>query len=409
VNNQRVLISGAGVAGPSLALWLGRYGFQPTVVERASAIRDGGFAVDFRGDAHRKVLADMGILEDVRRSQTNMGAVEYVHADGRRWATLPPEILSGEVEILRGDLGRILYERTREDVEYVFGDSITSIEEKPGGVEVTFERAGSRSFDLVVGADGLHSNVRRLCFGPERPFLHHLGYHVAIFTTSNDLGLDYGGRFFNVPGRAVGVYSARQNTEAKVMLVFESPELEVEPPDVERQMAVVARAYADVGWEVPRLITAMWASSDFYFDSISQAHVPRWSRGRTVLLGDAAHGATMGGMGTGAAVVGAYVLAGELHRSADHRAAYDRYEATMRPYAIGAQRFGASVGRSMAPGSYPRIWLRNLTLRMLPHLPWKGVINDMSMKVANAITLADYWQADYAPADASTRLADADV
>ena len=177
--NRGVLISGASIAGPALAWWLGRYGFNPTVVERAPELRGGGFAVDFRGEAHMGVLGRMGILDEIRQMQTGMGEQIVVDDNGRKLASLPAHFMSGDVEILRGDLSRILYERTRETTEYKFGNSIASITETTDGVDVTFERGAPRTFDLVVGADGLHSNVRRLAFGDESQFIRYLGYFMS--------------------------------------------------------------------------------------------------------------------------------------------------------------------------------------------------------------------------------------
>ena len=164
MENQNILISGASVAGPALAYWLRRQGFNPTVVERAPSLRGGGYAVDFRGAAHLSVLAKMGLLDQIRDQQTHLDTTTYVDADGRRVASMPAEIFAGDVEILRGDLGRILYQATRDGTEYLFGDTITGLDQRADGVHVTFSRAEPRVFDLVIGADGLHSAVRRLAF-----------------------------------------------------------------------------------------------------------------------------------------------------------------------------------------------------------------------------------------------------
>ena len=391
MKNRDVLISGASIAGPALAYWLYRHGFRPTVVERAPVVRDGGYAVDFRGSAHMGVLERMGILADIQRARTNMGAVTYVDGADKHLASMPAEIMSGDVEILRGDLARILYEATRHDTEYVFDDSVTAIAQAEDGVRVTFERGQPRTFDLVVGADGLHSNVRALAFGTESRFIRDLGYYVAIFTTPNHLNLDHTGRFYNVPGKTAGMYSARNNTEAKAMFAFASPPLDYDRRDTDQQKKILAGTFAGQSWEVPTLIEAMWDAPDFYFDSVSQIHIDNWSRGRVVLLGDAGYGATMGGMGTGLAVVGAYVLAGELAVAAgDHHTAFARYEEELRGYAEACQKFAEGAGGFLAPSTRSKIWLRNQMFRTLPHLPWKGVVNKMTTKTANAITVKDY-------------------
>ena len=391
MHNRGILVSGASVAGPALAYWLGRYGFRPTVVERAPALRGGGFAVDFRGEAHMSVLERMGILDEVGRLQTNMGEQVVVDDAGRRLASLPAHFMSGEVEILRGDLSRILYERSKDTTEYVFGDSIASIAESDDGVHVTFERGAPRTFDLVVGADGLHSNVRRLVFGDESKFLGFLGYYVAGFDMPNYLDLDHTGLLYNVPGKLADISSARDNTEAIAGFVFASEPLEYDYRDVERQKEIVAHTYAGVGWEVPRLIEAMWDAPDFYFDSISRIDMDRFSKGRVALLGDAGYGATLGGMGTGLAVVGAYVLAGELAvANGDHRAAFARYEEEIRDYARGCQKLAKDAGPFLAPATSRKIRRRNRAYRMLSFRPLAGVFNRMTTRAANAITLKDY-------------------
>ncbi|MBB2912304.1 2-polyprenyl-6-methoxyphenol hydroxylase-like FAD-dependent oxidoreductase [Streptosporangium becharense] len=392
LKNKNILISGAGVAGPALAYWLHRHGFAPTVLERAAALRDGGYAVDFRGEAHLTVLDRMGVLADVRREQTHMGVMWYVDGTGRRIASMPADVYSGDLEILRGDLVRILHAKTADRVEYVFDDSITSIAEEEDGVRVTFERSAPRRFDLVVGADGVHSNVRALAFGPERRFLREMGLHCAIFTTPNLLGLDRTGHIHNTPGRAVAVYSARRNTEARAMFYFTSPVPDHDRHDTGLQRKILAEAFAGAGWETSRLLEAMWEAPDFYFDSIGQVHVDGWSRGRTVLLGDAACCASpLSGMGTGLAMVGAYVLAGELAAAAgDHRVGFARYEEAMRGYARGCQRSADGVGAWMVPGNRFMTWFVHRSHRLLPYMPGKGLIARNIRKTANAITLKDY-------------------
>jgi 2-polyprenyl-6-methoxyphenol hydroxylase-like FAD-dependent oxidoreductase len=234
MTNRRVLISGAGVAGPALAFWLQRHGLTPTVIERAPEPRDGGYAVDFRG-ASLRVLDRMGLLAQVEAAATRMGEVTYVDGDDRPLVGTPASFQSGELEILRGDLSRILYDATKDDVEYVFGDSITGVLDRDDGVTVTFEHGEPREFDLVIGADGLHSTVRSLVFGDESWYRRDLGYHVSICTVPNHLGLDHAGRFYNEPNRTIGVYSARDNTEAKALFWFGAGSLDYDHRDVEQQ------------------------------------------------------------------------------------------------------------------------------------------------------------------------------
>lgn len=340
---------------------LSRYRFNPTVVERAPAPRDGGYAVDFRG-ASVEVLDRMGILGDARQAATNMGDISYVDSDGKMLAVAPPVIFSGELEILRGDLVDILYRAAMEDGEYVFDDSITAIAQADDGVRVTFERGEPRTFDLVVGADGLHSNTRALVFGDESRFTRDFGLYVSVFTTANHLNLDHTGYFYNVPGKTVGIYSARDNAEAKAYFAFASPRLDHDRRDTEQQKRILADTFAGEGWEVPRLV------------------------------GDAGYcAAPLSGMGTSLAMVGAYVLAGELAAAAgDHSIAFARYEEEMRPFVQACQKQAEGSDTWFVPRTNSMIWLRNLNFRIMPYLPWKGLIAKMALKAANAITLKNY-------------------
>jgi 2-polyprenyl-6-methoxyphenol hydroxylase-like FAD-dependent oxidoreductase len=390
--SRDVLISGASVAGPALAYWLRRHGFNPTIVERAPALRDGGYAVDFRGPAHLSVLERMGILDEIEQAATHMGATAYVNAEGKKLATMPEDLFSGDVEILRGDLARILYDLTKDSVEYIFDDSITALSEDESGVWVEFERSERRRFALVVGADGLHSNVRRLAFGPETAFVRNLGLYCAVYTTPNLLGLDYTGLAYSTPGKLVASYSARANTEAKAMFYFGAPDLSYDRRDIEQQKRIVSEQFAGVGWETQRLLAELDGAADFFFDSISQVRMDAWSRGRVVLLGDAAYcPSPLSGMGTGLAVVGAYVLAGELAAAGgSHAAGFAAYETAMRAYATGCQRIGEGVGKWMVPENRFMAWFLRQNYKALPYLPWKGLMAKGIRKTASAIELKSY-------------------
>ncbi|GGR36674.1 FAD-dependent monooxygenase [Streptomyces netropsis] len=338
---MNILVSGAGVAGPALAYWLRRHGFTPTVVERAEQVREGGYAVDFRGEA-LDVLDRMGLLEEIRALDTEMGDAALMGADGQQYATLPAVIFAGDLEVLKGDVTRLLYEATRDDVEYVFGDSIATLEQDDTGVHVTFERGEPRTFELAVGADGLHSRTRALAFGPEEQFVRHLGIYTAIFSLDNYLGLRNTGHLYSVPGRAANIFSARNNTEARAALHFASEPLEYDWRDVEEHRRIVAERFADEGWQVPRLLREAAKASDFHFDANAQVKMDRWSTGRVVLLGDAGYcAAPTSGRGTSQALIGAYVLAGELAAAGgEHTAAFEAYEREMRGYVTEHQQAG---------------------------------------------------------------------
>ncbi|WP_045747413.1 FAD-dependent monooxygenase [Actinoplanes rectilineatus] len=336
---KTVLISGAGVAGPALAYWLHHHGFRPTVVERAPSLRAGGHAVDVRGTA-LDVIDRMGLTGPLRDARTEMRGMSMLDADGveimrsTEMALSSGRLDSDDVEVLREDLSGMLADLTRPYTRYLFGDSVTALEQGDDDVRVTFGHAAPETFDLVVGADGLHSTVRRLAFGPEERYLHHLGAYVGVFTAPNFLGLDRWQVWLRTANVGYGIYSARGNTEIRANLGFESGPLDYDRHDVDAQRTLVEQQLTGVGWETPRLLAAMWQADDFYFDAMAQTRMDRWSAGRVTLLGDAGYcPSPLSGQGTSLALVGAYVLADALARAGgDHRAGFARYEQRMRGF-----------------------------------------------------------------------------
>jgi len=358
LKNTTVLVSGASIAGPALAFWLQRYGATVTVVERAPAMRPGGQAVDFKGATHRTVLERMGILDDVRRLQTGGHDQTVIDADGKPLAVIPGEFTGGDLEIYRGDLAVLLYEKTRDGCEYVFGDSITSLTETATGVHVTFDKGAPRTFDIVVGADGIHSNVRRLAFGRESDYVEHLGYYYALADLGRFDGLEHGAVMYNELGRMVAVGGPK----APAFFVFASAPLSYDRYDPQQQKKLIMAAYRDGGWRLPEIAARIADGKDIYLDSLSKVSIDRYATGRVVLLGDAAYGNTLGGFGTGLAIVGAYVLAGELAAAGgDHTPAFRRYEEQFRDYAKIAEK--ASAGGFLAPPTRLRLRMRNWTFK----------------------------------------------
>ena len=318
-----VLVSGASVAGTTLAYWLGRHGFSVTVVERHPGMRPGGQAIDVRGPA-LAVLERMGLRNAAEERKTNIRGASVVDRDGNELSSDTESTPTGglidnpDIELLRDDLVELLHEETQYTTEYLFDDSIVAIANRGPAAEVTFERAPERSFDLVIGADGLHSNVRELVFGPEERFIKRLGTHAAIFTVPNFLDLDHWQMWHYGDTTMAGVYSARNNTEARAMLGFMDTELRIDYRDTEAQFAEVERRMADDGWVRPQLLKFMRNADDFYFDEMSQIVMDHWSIGRVALVGDAAYCCSpLSGQGTSVALLGAYILAGEL-KSASH-------------------------------------------------------------------------------------------
>lgn len=391
MKSRAVLISGASVAGPALAFWLHRFGFEPVIVERAPALRPGGYAVDFRG-ASLRVLERMGLLPAVQQKQTRIGAITIVDRNGKKVASMPDGFTSGELEILRGDLAQILYESTRETTEYIFGDSIAAMEEDGGGVEVVFERSGRRRFDLVAGADGLHSNVRSIAFGKEEAFARYLGYYVSSFTIPNYLKLDHAGLYYGSLGKKIGIFSGGDPLEATASFFFATEPLGYDRHDSEEQKEILRRHFRQESWEAPHLLELLDSASDFYFDSVSQVKMNRWSAGRAVLLGDAAYCASpLSGMGTGMAFVGAYILAGELAEAdGNYPVAFEKYETRMREFVRKCQGIADGGTDWFVPRTRFRLWLSAQMWKILPYTPWKNMMLEVPLKIGKSIHLEDY-------------------
>jgi 2-polyprenyl-6-methoxyphenol hydroxylase-like FAD-dependent oxidoreductase len=396
MENTEVLISGGGIGGSALAYWLRRYGFNVTVVERAPAPRPGGQAVDLRG-AGRTVVDRMGLLGRVRAVGLDQKGLACVNAAGKMTARMPTDLFGGEgivseIEVLRGDLADVFYEAAAPHAEYIFGDSVRGLADDGDGVTVDFEGAGQRRFGLVVGADGLHSAVRALAIGAEPDCVQPIGCYTAWFTTP--AREDLGGWFlmYNAPGGLVA--SARPGRlpgEVKAGLSFRSGPLDYDRRDTGQQMDILASRFARAGWQVPGLLRDMRDAPDFFFEQMGQVRLDRWSAGRTVLLGDAGYCPTpLTGLGTSLALVGAYVLAGELAAAGgDHRTAFPRYEQIMRPYVATAQQLPPGGVGGYAPDSALMISMRAASMRMMGRWPVRNLVARQFSKAAD-IELPDY-------------------
>jgi 2-polyprenyl-6-methoxyphenol hydroxylase-like FAD-dependent oxidoreductase len=387
-----VLISGASIAGPAIAYWLRRQGHTVTVVERAPGLRPGGQAVDLRG-AGRTVIERMGLMPQARAVTLEQRGLAYVDGRGRITATMSADAFGGEgiiseIEILRGDLAQLLHDAA-EDVEYLFDDTITAITQHEDGVDVTFEKAPPRRFGLVIGADGLHSAVRRLAFGPESDCIRPLDCYTAYFTAPAADDLDGWYQMYTMTGgRVASLRPGRLPGESKAALSFRSEP--IARSGTAAQQDLLAERFAGGGWKVPWLLDAMRAAPDFAFDSVGQVHLDRWSTGRVVLLGDAAHCPTpLTGLGTSLALVGAHVLAGELAAGTDHRTAFARYEQVLRPYVTTGQELPPGGINGYAPMSAFRIRLTTLSMRSMTRWPMRPLLEKQFAK-AGGIDLPDY-------------------
>jgi 2-polyprenyl-6-methoxyphenol hydroxylase-like FAD-dependent oxidoreductase len=371
---RKVLISGAGIAGPALAFWLNRHGFAVTVVEKAGTLRDGGFPIDVRGTA-LEVVRRMGILPRLRDAHIDLRRLTFLAGDGSEVASVNPHTVTGgvagrDLEVRRGDLTGALYAAVRDDVEFLFNDSIDTLDQSGHGVDVTFRGGSRRTFDMVVGADGLHSRTRAFLFGPEEQFHRYLGYCFAVFTMRNTFGLSHETMMWNTPGRAAALYAVGDNDEVHAFLNFAHPQ----PPfdafrTPEAQRDLIAAVFADAGWEVPGMLAAMRDADDLFFDGVSQIRMPRWSSGRVALVGDAAYAPSfLTGQGSSLALVGAYMLAGSL-ADRDHAAGFAAYEHHTREFVTVNQELVCEGDATLFPTTARALEQRNDMLRHLSAMP----------------------------------------
>ena len=364
--NTSVLISGIGIAGPTFAYWLLRAGFKPTLIERAPRLRPGGYVIDFWGLGY-DIAEGMGLVPELRSEGYDIQELRLVDSRGRRVGGFSVDVfrkLTGGryVSIPRSSLARLIYKKVESRCEAIFGDSIASVEQDGDGVEVAFERARTRRFDLVLGADGLHSNVRELAFGRRERFERYLGYVVAAFEVAGYRPRDelvYVSH--SVPGRQVARFSLRGDRTLFLMIFASDCALGQMPEDLSAQKIMLTTAFGDVGWECPQILTALKQCCEVYFDPVSQIRMDRWVNGRIALLGDAAScPSLLAGQGSALAMTAAYALAGELAK--DPKApcvALRSYEQLLRPFLTSKQATAERFASSFAPRTRSGIFLRN--------------------------------------------------
>ncbi|MGC5563460.1 FAD-dependent monooxygenase [Streptomyces sp. FR-108] len=393
---RSVLISGASISGPALAYWLTRSGYEVTVVEKAGALRGGGYPIDIRGTA-TEVVRRMGILPRLRDAHIDSRRGTFLDADGSEVASLDLRAVTGsaggqgpagqDLEVRRGDLAEALHAVVQDDVEFLFGDSIDTLDQSGRGVDVAFRGGRRRTYDLVIGADGMHSYTRKTLFGPEARFHRPLGYGFAVFTMPNTFGLSRELVMWNVPGKAAALYAVGNNDELHAFLTFHQPEPLLEAlrdPDARRDL--VATAFADAGWEIPALVEAMRHAEDLFIDTAAQIRMPHWSSGRVALVGDAAYAPSfLTGQGSSLALAGAYMLAHSLATNRDHTAAFTAYERDVRPYVAMNQALVDNGAATLFPTTARALEQRNTMLRDLVTMP-----SAPGRPAYSALTLPEY-------------------
>jgi len=406
VLDMTVLISGAGIAGPTLAYWLSIYGVKSTLVERAPRLRAGGYAIDFWGRGF-DIAERMGIIPEIRRDGYQIKEFRLVNARGRRIGGFDIDVFRNATEgryvtISRSDLARNIYRKVEGHSETIFGDSITGIRQTTDGVEVAFEHAPARHFDMVIGADGLHSVVRKLVFGKEERFEKFLGYSAAAFEVAGyeprdeDIYVNY-----STPGKQIGRFTMRNNRTLFLFVFADEGGKPTDPHDIQVHKATLRSQFGNLGWECPQILAAMEACDELYFDRVSQIRMDTWSQGRVGLIGDAAFcPSLLAGQGSALAMIAAYVLAGELGKAnGSPEEALKRYESLLHPFMLAKQKAAEKFASSFAPKTRLGLALRNQVTKSLA-IPFitKRL---MGSTLLDRIDLPDYFENEVSPGKAN--------
>ncbi|HEX5149961.1 MAG TPA: FAD-dependent monooxygenase [Parafilimonas sp.] len=372
MENRDILISGAGIAGVTLAYWLKKFGFNPTIVEHAPKLREGGYAIDFWG-AGFDVAERMGILPDLDKVDLKIPEVTIVDQKGKRKCGINypklKRLMNGRAfTLLRSDLSKVIYCQLEKDTEIYFGDSITKIEQHPTKVAVTFLSGRISDFHLVIGADGLHSNVRHLVFGEESRFEKFYGYYTSSYTIGDSMLNSNAFLMYNIPGKQTAIYSTKKGKTTTTFFIFSSRQkIPYSHHDIEMQKQILRSEFRNVSRQCSDLLSKMDSAPDFYFDVVSQIQMSNWSKDRVTLVGDACDcPSLLSGQGSTLAMVGAYILAGELKEAGgDYQVAFSNYQNIFKPFIEDKQHTAQGFAKSFVPHSKFGIWIRDIGVKLM--------------------------------------------
>lgn len=365
---MRILISGGGIAGLTLAYWLRRYGFEPVVIEQAGEIRHDGYAIDFFGTGY-DVAERMGLIDRLQAKQVPIAYVAYVNVSGKPIArldiSLMRKIMHGKyMALMHHTLEEALYETIAGDVAVRFGRSLVAVSDGPEVVRVTYDDGTAETFDLLIGADGIHSNTRRLVFGPQEHFGRYLGYHVACYALPDRYGVGHAWKNYTEPGRMVGAYSSNQEGQIITLFLYASA-----APDHlarEQRLPRLREIFAGMGWITSHLLDDAPDPDAIFLDTVTQIQMPSWHQGHVALIGDACGCPTLiSGQGASIAMGGAFVLAKALYEAADYRQAFVTYQRLVQPYVQGRQKNARDFAKSFVPKSHLGILVQQALMKLV--------------------------------------------
>jgi len=365
---MRMLISGGGVAGLTLANWLHRYGFEPVVIEQAAGMRRDGYAIDFFGTGY-DVAERMGLIARLQAQQVPIAYVASVNGSGKPIATLDIALMrkvmrNRYMALMHQTLEEALYEALAGDVEVRFGRSLAAVRNSPQAVTVTYDDGTEESFDLLIGADGKHSNTRRLVFGPEEQFGRYLGYHVACYALPDRYDVGHSWKNYTEPGRLAGAYCS--NHEGEIITLFLYASADQGRIAREQRIPRLRESFASMGWITSHLLKDAPDPDAIFLDSVTQIQMPTWHRGRVALVGDACGCPTLiSGQGASIAMGGAYILAKALHEAADYQEAFRTYERLVQPYVKERQKNARDFAKSFVPQSHLGIVAQQVLMKLV--------------------------------------------